>query len=83
MQIIGYKRCDFKTADGKLITGYNFYLGYQLHGDDADGMATLQKVYFSDQKLDKCGYTPCVGDIVEITYNNFKKPLVIQLIERK
>lgn len=82
MKIIGYKRSNFRAEDGKEITGYNIYLGYPLSGDDADGMAALQKIYFSDRKLAESEYSPCVGDNVEISYNRFKKPLSIRLISK-
>lgn len=79
MQILGFKRNDFTGSNGSEITGYNLYVtSYDLHGEDADGTA-CERVYLTDSKLG--GYTPHVGDTVDITYTRTGKPAAIQLLE--
>lgn len=80
MNIQGFKRCNFTTKEGSVVTGYNLYLSYPLSGEDADGIA-CDKVYMTDDKLAKCGYTPQVGDEVTLTYNKFGKAAAIMLIK--
>lgn len=35
------------------------------------------RIYITDAKLAKCGYTPHVGDEVNVTYNKFGKVAAI------
>lgn len=80
MKVEGYKRSNFNSADGTLITGYNLYVSYPLSGD-GEGMA-CDRLYLTDDKLAKCGYTPSVGDEVNVTYNKYGKPAAIIPVKR-
>lgn len=74
MIVLGFQRNDFETPDGKIITGYNFYLGQELSGPDADGQR-VERIYLSDKRLSESNYKqPSVGDDVIINYNRFGKP---------
>lgn len=72
MKIIGYKRSNFTSKDGNLVTGFNLFLVYPLSGEDSAGQA-CDRLYLTDDKLAKSGYTPHVGDEVNVTYNRFGK----------
>ena len=72
MKVIGYKRSNFVSKEGNQITGIKVYCTYPLTGDDADGVG-CDSFYLSDAKLARCGYTPLVGDEVNVSYNRFGK----------
>lgn len=80
MFIQGFKRADFTSKEGTPITGYNLYLSYPLTGEDADGSA-CERYYMTDAKLAKSGYTPHVGDEVNVSFNRFGKPDIITVIK--
>lgn len=71
LEVIGYKRNDFDTDDGKRITGVSVYLATNIVGD-GEGKA-VERVYLTDTKLQSCGYTPKVGDKVTTQYNRYGK----------
>jgi len=74
MKVIGYKRNDFTGNDGKEIHGMRIYLTTsQASGPDTDGEA-CESIYMTDDKLARCGYTPKVGDEVNVSYNRYRKP---------
>ena len=74
--VIGYRRSDFTTQDGKRITGYTLFLTYPLAEDDSAGTG-CEHIYMTDQKLAMSGYTPHVGDAIEVSYNRFGNPASI------
>lgn len=71
-EVIGFKRNDFKSKDGTVITGYTIYIAYPVQGKDAEGLA-VERQYISDKRLASCNYTPAVGDKVQVGYNRFGK----------
>lgn len=71
--LIGYRRVNFQTDDGRQIHGYNlYYLINMDSGSDQDG-SRGDKVYVPDNVLNEMGYTPSVGDQVTICYNRYGK----------
>ncbi len=76
MKILGYKRSNFTSNQGTLVTGIKIYASYPLTGEDADGLG-VDSLYMTDDKLAKCGYVPHVGDEVQVTYNRYGKPAAI------
>lgn len=79
MRIEGYKRSNFQSKEGNTITGINLYVSYPLTAPDSEGIA-CERFYFSDAKLEQCGYFPHLGDEVEIQYNRYGKPAAIYLM---
>ena len=75
MKLIGFRKSYFLSKEGTSITGYTVYLSYPITGDGA-GQA-CDRIYITDAKLAKCGYTPHVGDEVNVTYNKFGKVAAI------
>lgn len=76
MKLIGYKRSDFTSKEGTIITGYSIYLSYPAMGPEAQGMET-EHIYMTDAKLAKCGLDASklkVGAEVTVQYNRFGKP---------
>ena len=57
------------------VTSERISLSYPITGDGA-GQA-CDRIYITDAKLAKCGYTPHVGDEVNVTYNKFGKVAAI------
>ena len=80
MKIVGFKRADFTSKEGTMITGYNLYLSYPITGEDASGSA-FERYYLTDAKLAKCGYKPRVGDEVNVSFNRYGKPDIITVVK--
>lgn len=82
MKVIGFRKNDFTGKDGKEIYGMRLYLTAPLSGNgkDADGQS-CESIYMTDEKLARCGYTPKVGDEVNVSYNRYQKPDNITLIK--
>lgn len=77
MEVIGYRKSEFDTSDGKHISGFNIYCSYPLekgHGDGCD------RLFVTDEKLAQSGYIPSVGDTINVLYNKYGKPAGIQLM---
>ena len=72
MKLIGFRKSDFLSKEGTSITGYTVYLSYPITGDGA-GQA-CDRIYITDAKLAKCGYTPHVGDEVNVTCLLYTSP---------
>ena len=79
MKVIGLKPSNFDTPDGKHIEGFNLYCVYPMSGDKGIGDCA-ERIYLTLDKLVKCGYTPKVGDEINVTYNRFGKPETINLV---
>ena len=75
MTVIGFKRSDFTSKDGKEVHGIRLFLTAPQagNGKDVDGLS-CESVYFTDEKLARNAYTPRVGDEVSISYNRYHKP---------
>ena len=81
MKLIGFRKSDFLSKEGTSITGYTVYLSYPITGDGA-GQA-CDRIYITDAKLAKCGYTPHVGDEVNVpTINSEKWPLSYRWVSK-
>lgn len=76
--IIGIRSSSFKGDQGDMITGKNIYYTYPL--DKGEGLGA-ERVFLTNDKLLKGGYSPAVGDNVEIEYNRFGKCAAIHLVE--
>ena len=82
MKLMGYKRNDFTSKEGVVVTGYTLYLSCPAMGPEAQGMAA-EHIYMTDAKLARCGLDAGkfkIGAEVTIQYNRYGKPdsLVIQ-----
>lgn len=77
MQIIGIKPSSFVSErDGATINGVNLYVTYPMVGEGVQGMA-CERLYLTDNRLAQCGYTPRLGDEINISYNRYGKPAAI------
>lgn len=75
MKIIGYRKSEFDTQDGKHISGYNIYCTYPLEHGEGEG---CDRLFLTMDKLAACGYTPVVGDSIKVEYNRFGKPAALE-----
>lgn len=69
-KIIGVRPSSFKGNDGQEVKGVNFYFTYPLDQGEGHG---ADRVYLTETRLSQTGYTPKVGDEVEVVYNRFGK----------
>lgn len=68
MEIIGVKRSDFTTNDGKHICGYNLFITEER--PDVVGLSCFS-CFQSDEKLR--GTVPAVGDQVRVSWSRFQR----------
>lgn len=68
--IVGIRPSSFKGDQGDMISGRNIYLTYPL--EKGEGLAA-DRVFLTDDRLLKGGYSPKIGDEVRIEYNRFGK----------
>lgn len=76
LTIVGLRRCDFDTADGKHISGISLFCEYTT--DKIEGYG-VEKIFITDQKLN--GLTLGVGDVIEPVYNRFGKIASVRLVD--
>lgn len=75
MQVIGKARRDFDITDrqtGQPVHMSGFTIFYRYEDDKVSGVA-CDKVFLSDTKCANSGYTPEVGDEIQILYNRYGK----------
>lgn len=77
MTIIGIRPSEFKGDDGSIIKGKNFYMTYALEKGEGQG---AERVYLTDAKLQEMGFTPSVGDNVQLFFNRWGKCSGMELI---
>ena len=79
MTVIGYRRSEFDTKDGKHISGVNIYCTYPIKSDQGEGEG-VERYYFTDEKLARSGYSPTIGDEITVLWNQYGKPESIDLV---
>ncbi len=70
MTVIGTRDTSFNFDDGRTCSGINFYVTYPL--DKGTGLA-CERVFLTNEKLQKSGFIPAVGDAFVPTYNRYGK----------
>lgn len=68
--LLGTKKVDFTTADGKNIQGTTLYLAYEAENAEVVGMVT-DKIFVPAAKMPKKALV--VGSDIDITFNRFGK----------
>lgn len=76
LTIVGLRRSDFDTADGKHISGISLFCEYT--SDKIEGYG-VEKIFITDQKLN--GLTLGVGDVIVPVYNRFGKIASVRLVD--
>lgn len=77
MKVIGIKKSEFDTQDGKHISGYSLHCTYPMDKGDGEG---VERIFMTTEKLLNCKYSPSVGDEINVEYNRFGKPAAISLV---
>lgn len=74
MKVIGYRRNDFSTKDGKHITGCRVYLSTDIAPEDGQGIS-VRDLYLSDAKMASLGINlnDLMNHEVRVFYNEFRK----------
>lgn len=68
VEIVGYKKKAFTAPDGANISGYDLHVTGMESGVTGN---FVERMFCSERKLG--GYTPNLGDIIDIAYNRFGK----------
>ena len=81
MKLVGIERSDFKTQDGKPITGCNVYISREIASAKGKGQA-VERLYVTDDKAATMSIdlAAAVGKEVQIYYNRYGKADQIVLI---
>ena len=75
MKIIGYRRSDFITKEGRPVTGCRIYLATEIASQNGEGVF-VRDMYLSDAKMAelKINLHDLMGREVKIFYNEYRKP---------
>jgi len=71
MKVIGFTRNSFVGRDGNNINGINLYVSHPIV-NNGEGVS-VENIYLSDAKLSRCGYSPKIGDEVQVYFNRYGK----------
>lgn len=78
MKVIGFSERSFTSKDtGALIDGMYIYVSFE--NNRTTGSA-CDRLYVTRQRLDESGYSPSVGDDIEVLYNRYGKISGIRLM---
>lgn len=74
MKLLGYKRSDFNTKDGKRITGINVYLSEEIDPKLGAGIS-VERVYLTDDKINRNNISikALLSKDVKVFFNRFGK----------
>ena len=75
MKIIGYRRSDFVTKEGRPVPGCRIYLATEIASQNGEGVF-VRDMYLSDAKMAelKINLHDLMGREVKIFYNEYRKP---------
>ena len=76
LTIAGLRHVNFKTEDGKSISGLTLFCEYT--SDRIEGYG-VEKVFVSDNRLN--GLQLAIGDVVSPIYNRYGKVAAVQLVD--
>ena len=80
LTVVGHYLVDFITKDGVAIKGLSLYAGKKIPPERGAGMS-VEKLFFSNAKLETFSYRPEVGDEIEVLYNRYGKPYLIRPVD--
>lgn len=70
MKVIGIRPSSFEGNDGKPVNGVNIYVTEKL--EKGDGYSA-ERFFVLLDKLSEWGYSPSVGDLIDVQYNRYGK----------
>ncbi len=74
--MLGYKRNCFKGNDGKMVNGYNVFLGTPIGKDQGHGYS-VERFYLSDARIEKMGIDlealAKSGQALHVSYTRYGK----------
>lgn len=76
--IIGKRPSGFTAADGTKIEGLTLYISELMTTPGAEG-TSADRIFLSKAKLAALGFTPALGQEVEVLYNKFGKVASMKL----
>lgn len=81
MKVVGYRRNDFVTKEGKPVTGCRIYLATDIPTDSGEGIS-VRDMYLSDHKMAELqiNLRELLGQEVKIYYNEYRKPETIVVL---
>lgn len=74
MKIVGYRRANFSTKDGKTVNGNNAYIADEIAPTQGAGLR-VERSYLSAAKCEREGIdlAAMLGQEVKVYYNRFGK----------
>lgn len=81
MKVVGYRRNDFVTKEGKPVTGCRIYLATDIPADSGEGIS-VRDMYLSDHKMAELqiNLRELLGQEVKVYYNEYRKPETIVVL---
>lgn len=79
-KIIGIALCSFKLKDGSTMEGKTIYTSTPIDPKRGQGVAT-EHFFLSAAKLAALGFTPALGQTVEVLYSKYGKVSQLRLID--
>lgn len=76
--VVGYRKVDFTGKDGQQVKGTSLFCSTNIT-ENGSGIAT-EKFWLTPKLLDDTGYTPAVGDEIDISFNKYGKVDFIRYI---
>lgn len=80
MKIIGVKNTSFTGSDGTQVEGMTFYATEAIDAKWGRG-EQAERFFLSKAKLAALGFTPAVGQEVEMFYNRYGKISTVKLVD--
>lgn len=79
MKVLGYREVNFSDSKtGRPIVGVSVFVSHEERNVVGD---MAEKLFFGQQILSECGYAPAVNDVINVQYNKYGKPDLIQKVK--
>lgn len=77
-QVLGYKKVEFEK-NGNFISGLRIYLSIPFADGKGVGLSA-ENIFLSAKKLNEMGYSPNLGDKLELYYNRYGKVELVKQV---
>lgn len=72
IEVVGTRNVDFTDKQGRPVQGLSLY--FLQYSDNVDGKMA-DKMFVGSGRLSTVGYLPKPGDVVDVHYDRFGKPV--------
>lgn len=77
-EVLGYKKVEFEK-NGNFISGFRIYLSIPFADGKGVGLSA-ENIFLSSKKLNEMGYSPNLGDKLDLYYNRYGKVELVKLV---